>query len=146
MPVPSMPTPEVQAEPEPSSAEPPRAEPPRADPLRVEPERAEPSGTEPPRTGRRRAGLFRADFPRAARGGPELSATEPAGAELRRSEPGFGLQPDEPAPEPLIARDRLVEPPPPRPKREGMGRVFWFLVGVLVILLLVAAFLVLKGP
>jgi len=158
MPVPSMPTPEVQAEaePEPSWAEPPRAEPPRAEslraeplraePLRVEPERAEPPGIEPPRTGRRRAGLFRADFPRAARGGPELSATEPAGAELRRSEPAFELQPDEPAREPLIARDRLVEPPPPKSKRDGMGRVFWFLVGILVILLLVAAFLVLKGP
>ena len=146
MPVPSMPIPEAQAEPEPSWAEPPRAEPPRADPLRVEPERAEPSGTEPPRTGRRRAGLFRADFPRAARSGPELSKTEPPGAEPRRAEPAFELAPDEPARQPLIARDRLVEPPPPRPKREGMGRVFWFLVGVLVILLLVAAFLVLKGP
>ena len=163
MPVPSMPTPEVQAEaePEPSWAEPPRAEPPRAEslraeslraeplraePLRVEPERTEPPGIEPPRTGRRRAGLFRADFPRAARSGPELSKTEPPGAEPRRAEPAFELAPDEPARQPLIARDRLVEPPPPRPKREGMGRVFWFLVGVLVILLLVAAFLVLKGP
>jgi len=141
MPVPSMPTPELQAEPEPSWAEPPRPE-----PLRVEPERAEPSGTEAPRTGRRRAGLFRADFPRTGRSGLELAKTEPSGAEPRRSEPGFELQPDEPAREPLIARDRLVEPPPPRPKRDGMGRVFWFLVGILVILLLVAAFLVLKGP
>jgi len=146
MPVPSTLTPEAQAEPEPSWTEPPRAEPPRAEPLRVEPERAEPSGTEPPRTGRRRAGLFRADFPRAARSGPELSTTEPPGGELRRSEPAFELQPDKPAREPLIARDRLVEPPPPKPKRDGMGRVFWFLVGILVILLLVAAFLVLKGP
>jgi hypothetical protein len=156
MPVPSMPTPEVQAEPEPSWAEPPRAEPPRAEPpraelpgaepLRVEPEPAEPSGTEPPRTRRRRAGLFRADFPRTARSGPELAMSEPPGAELRRSEPAFDLTPDEPAREPLIARDRLVEPPPPKPKRDGMGRVFWFLVGILVILLLVAAFLVLKGP
>ncbi|HKF64163.1 MAG TPA: hypothetical protein VKB42_22510 [Dongiaceae bacterium] len=143
MPVPSTLTPEAQAEP--SWTEPPRAEPPTAEPLRVEPERAEPSGTEPPRTGRRRAGLFRADFPRAARSGPELSTTEPPGGELRRSEPAFELQPDKPAREPLIARDRLVEPPP-KPKRDGMGRVFWFLVGILVILLLVAAFLVLKGP
>ena len=133
---PSLPIPEVQAEPEPSWAE----------RVRVEPEQAQPSGIEPPRTKRRRAGLFRADFPRAARSGPEFSRTEPPAAELRRSEPAFGLQPDEPVREPLIARDRLVEPPPPKPKRDGMGRVFWFLVGILVILLLVAAFLVLKGP
>ena len=136
MPVPSMPTPELQAEPEPSWAE----------PVRVEPEQAQPSGTEPPRTRRRRAGLFRADFPRAARSGPEFSRTETPAGELRRSEPAFGPQPDEPAREPLIARDRLVEPPPPQSKRDGMGRVFWFLVGILVILMLVAAFLVLKGP
>jgi cell division septation protein DedD len=160
MPAPSLPIPEAQAEPEPSWAEPVRIEPERperseaqmepepswVEPVRVEPEQAQPSGTEPPRTRRRRAGLFRADFPRAARSGPEFSRTEPSGAELRRSEPAFGLQPDEPAREPLIARDRLVEPPPPKSKRDGMGRVFWFLVGILVILLLVAAFLVLKGP
>jgi hypothetical protein len=136
MPAPSLPIPEAQAEPEPSWAE----------PVRVEPEQAEPSGTEPPRTRRRRAGLFRADFPRTARSGPEFTRTEPPGAELRRAEPAFELRPDEPAREPLVARDRLVEPPPPKPKREGMGRVFWFLVGILVVLLLVAAFLVLKGP
>ena len=136
MPAPSLPIPEAQAEPEPSWAE----------PVRVEPEQAQPSGTEPPRTRRRRAGLFRADFPRAARSGPEFSRTETPAGELRRSEPAFGPQPDEPAREPLIARDRLVEPPPPQSKRDGMGRVFWFLVGILVILMLVAAFLVLKGP
>ena len=146
MPSPSLPIPEAQAEPEPSWAEPAWAEPSGAEPIRVEPEQAEPSGTEPPRTRRRRAGLFRADFPRAVRSGPDFSNTEPSGAELRRSEPAFGLQPDEAAREPLVARDRLVEPPPPRPKRDGMGRVFWFLVGILVILLLVAAFLVFKGP
>jgi hypothetical protein len=146
MPAPSPPIPEAQAEPERPWAETLRAETLRVEPQEAEPLATEPPGSELPRTRRRRAGLFRADFPRTDRGGAELSKTDPPGAELRRAEPAFGLTPGEQLREPLVARDRLVEPPPPKPKGEGMGRVFWFLVGILVILLLIGAFLVLKGP
>jgi hypothetical protein len=66
-------------------------------------------------------------------------------SELRRAEPAFTLSSEEPARPPLVARDRLVEPPPAKPKREGMGRVFWILVGILAVLLAVAAVLVMGG-
>ena len=69
------------------------------------------------------------------------AAEAPAAGPERRIMP----VPSMPTPE-LQAEPEPSWAEPPRPKRDGMGRVFWFLVGILVILLLVAAFLVLKGP
>jgi len=77
--------------------------------------------------------------------GVPLAAPLPPRHELRRAEPAFTLSSEEPPRAPLVARDRLVEPPPAKPRREGMGRVFWVLVGILVVLLAVAAVLVMGG-
>lgn len=116
--------------------------------------------TQAPRAGRRRAGLFRAEFPPLEPSGPKPdpiepaplgpvtagpSAAEPTRSQAMRAEPAFTLADEGSGREPLVARDRLVEPPPGKPKREGMGRLFWILVGILVVLLAVAAFLVMGG-
>jgi hypothetical protein len=123
--VPAPAIPETPAEPEPRRAGIPRAEPPTAE--------------------RRRAGLFRAKFPPREPDGTEPSTTESSRPETEQAEPVFAPATSEPVREPLVARERLVEPPP-KQQGEGMGRLFWILVGILVVLLLVGGALVMSGP
>jgi hypothetical protein len=152
--MPPPPVPGPSPEPEPSWAE-------RSEAAAPETELPQP----PAPRARRGRGLFRAQFPPTEPVGPKLVAEEPGAiepapiepvviapavpmssrSEPLRAEPAFTLPSEEPARAPLVARDRLVEPPAPRPKREGMGRVFWILVGILVVLLAVAAVLVTGG-
>jgi hypothetical protein len=59
------------------------------------------------------------------------------------------LEASDPAPPPrlgLVARDRLVEPPPAKPASKGMGTLFWILVGILVVILIAGYFIIRGGP
>jgi hypothetical protein len=128
----------------PPAVEPERREIPAPSPAIAEAEPELPRA-EPPATERRRAGLFRTRFPPREPDGAEPSTTEPPRGEPPRAEPAFGPTSGEPVREPLVARERLVEPPP-KQKGEGMGGLFWILVGILVVLLLVGGVLVMGGP
>lgn len=138
----------VPEEPVPSRAEPaPRETPP---PLRVPqepvPSRAEPPielpagepAPEPPRGRVARERLF----PRPRPVAPE----DPAPSQAERS---IELPAGEPAPEPpkgLVARERLVPPAPPPPRRSGLERAFWVLIGILVVIIVVGIILIRNGP
>jgi hypothetical protein len=116
----------VPQEPVPSQAEPP-----------IELPAGEPA-PEPPRGRVARERLF----PRPRPAAPE----DPAPSQAERS---IELPAGEPSPEPpkgLVARERLVPPAPPPPRRSGLERAFWVLIGILVVIIVVGIILIRNGP
>jgi len=145
----------IPEEPVPSRAEPaPRETPPLVVPQEPVPSRAEPielpasePAPEPPRGRAARERLFPRPRPVAPEDPAPLQAKRtiglPAG-ELPAGEPPK----DETAPEPpkgLVARERLVPPAPP-PRRSGLERAFWFLIGILLVIIVVGIILIRNGP
>ena len=141
----------VLEEPVPSRGEPaPRETPP---PLLVQeepvPSRAEPielpAGEAAPEPSRGRVARERL-FPRPRPVAPEDPA--PLQAERTIKLPAGELPAGEPSPEPpkgLVARERLVPPAPP-PRRSGLERAFWFLIGILLVIIVVGIILIRNGP
>jgi hypothetical protein len=84
---------------------------------------------------------------------PALRETPPSLGPLEesappRAEPAVELPAAEPVPDPrkgLVARERLVPPPPP-PRRSALERAFWFLIGILVVIIVVGIILIRIGP
>ena len=116
----------VPQEPVPSQAEPP-----------IELPAGEPA-PEPPRGRVARERLF----PRPRPAAPE----DPAPSQAERS---IELPAGEPSPEPpkgLVARERLVPPAPPPPRRSGLERAFWVLIGILMVIIVVGIILIRNGP
>ena len=137
----------VPEEPVPSRAEPAPREtpPPLGVPQEPVPSRAQlpiepPAGEPAPEPSRGRVARERL-FPRPAPVVPE----DPAPSQAERT---IELPSGEPAPEPpkgLVARERLVPPAPP-PRRSGLERAFWFLIGILLVIIVVGIILIRNGP
>ena len=141
----------IPEEPVPSRSEPaPRETPPLLGvPLEPVPSRAEPielpAGEPAPEPPRGRAARERL-FPRPRPVAPEDPA--PSQAERSIELPAGELPADETAPEPpkgLVARERLVPPAPP-PRRSALERAFWFLIGILLVIIVVGIILIRNGP
>jgi len=142
----------VPEEPVPSRDEPAPREtpPPLVIPQEPVPSRAEapielPAGEPAPEPPRGRAARERL-FPRPRPVAPEDPA--PLQAERTIGLPAGELPADETAPEPpkgLVARERLVPPAPP-PRRSALERAFWFLIGILLVIIVVGIILIRNAP
>ena len=111
----------------------------RAEPIEL------PAGEAAPEPSRGRVARERL-FPRPRPVAPEDRA--PLQAERTIKLPAGELPAGEPSPEPpkgLVARERLVPPAPP-PRRSGLERAFWFLIGILLVIIVVGIILIRNGP
>ena len=138
--VPEEPVPS-RAEPAPRETPPPLGVPQEPVPSQAEPPIELPAGEPAPEPPRGRVARERL-FPRPRPVAPE----DPAPSQAERS---IELPAGEPSPEPpkgLVARERLVPPAPPPPRRSGLERAFWVLIGILVVIIVVGIILIRNGP